>query len=127
MNNDFIDKLITEDVLKSSGFINIDKKDIENLKMKSTFIDGIKSTGHPSELIDMIETAVTKIEDEHKQTSKCALLVIKQPVESELRMEDVTSISEVFSEKDNYDYVWGISTDDNLTSGDISIIVLLGF
>ena len=128
MNKESLDKLITEEVLKTSGFINIDERDVKNLRQKSAFVDGKKSTGHPSELRAMIENAVSQMENEHEQVSKHALLVIKQSTGKELKMDDIMSISEVFSEKrDDFDFVWGISTDSNLSSDNISIILLLGF
>ena len=128
MNKELLDKLITEEVLKTSGFINIDERDVKNIRQKSAFVDGKKSTGHPSELRTMIENAVSQMEDEHEQVSKHALLVIKQSTGQELKMDDMMSISEVFSERrDDFDFVWGISTDSNLSSDNISIVLLLGF
>ena len=76
MKKELLDKLITEEVLKTSGFINIDEKDVKNILQKSAFVDGSKSIGHPSELKKLIENAVAKIESKHKLMSKCALLVI---------------------------------------------------
>lgn len=128
MSKDLIYKLISEDILKSSGFINIDKSDVESLRKKSAFVDGVKSIGHPSDLGKMIEDAVKKVESEHHQSSKCALLVIKQVAAGELNVDDVMAISESFYEKKNdFDFVWGVSTDSNLSSGTISIVLLLGF
>ena len=128
MSKELIDKLISEDILKSSGFINIDKSDVENLRKKSAFIDGFKSIGHPSDLGKMIEEAVKKVEIEHHQSSKCALLVIKQAAAGELDVDNVMAISESFSEKkEDFDFVWGLSTDSDLSSGTISIVLLLGF
>lgn len=128
MSKELIDKLISEDILKSSGFINIDKSDVENLRKKSAFIDGIKSIGHPSDLSKMIEDAVNKVEIEHRLPSKSALLVIKQAAAGELNVEDVMAISEAFSEKrEDFDFVWGVSTDSELSTGEISVIILLGF
>lgn len=127
MNKELIDKLISEDILNSSGFINIDQADVENLRKKSAFIDGIKSMGHLSDLGIMIDDAVKKLESEHHRSSKCALLVIKIHATGELNVDDVMAISESFSDRQNdYDFVWGISTDSDI-SGTISIILLLGF
>lgn len=128
MNKEQLDKLISEEILKSSGFINVDEKDVRNLIQRSAFIDGTKSMGPPSELRSMIENAVTQIESNHKQTSKRALLVIKQSAVSELNLDDMMSVSEVFSERrDDFDFVWGLSTDSDLSSDNISVIILLGF
>lgn len=128
MKKELLDKLITEEVLKTSGFINIDEKDVKNIMQKSAFVDGSKSIGHPSELKILIENAVAKIESKYKLMSKRALLVIKQSTGSELKMDDMMVISEVFSERqDDFDFVWGLSTDSSLTCGDISVILLLGF
>lgn len=128
MEKELLDKLITEEVLKTSGFINIDEKDVKNIMQKSAFVDGTKSIGHPSELKNLIENAVAQIESEHKRMSKHALLVIKQSTGSELQMDDMMVISEVFSERqDDFDFVWGLSTDSSLSCGDISVILLLGF
>lgn len=128
MDKEKLDKLISEEILKSSGFINVDEKDVRNLIQRSAFIDGTKSMGSPSELRRMIENAVTQIESNHNQTSKRALLVIKQSTGSELNMDDMMSVSEVFSERrDDFDFVWGLSTDSNQSSGNISVIILLGF
>lgn len=128
MSKELIDKLISKDILKTSGFINIDKSDVENLRKKSAFIDGVKSIGHPSDLSKMIEDAVNKVETDHRQSSKSALLVIKQAAAGELSVEDVMAISEAFSEKrEDFDFVWGVSTDSDLSIGEISVIILLGF
>lgn len=128
MSKELIDKLISEDILKSSGFINIDKSDVEALRKKSAFIDGVKSIGHPSDLGKMIEDAVKKIESDHCLPSKSALLVVKQSAAGELTVEDVMAISEAFSgKKDDFDFVWGMSTDSSLSSGTISVVLLLGF
>ena len=128
MKKELLDKLITEEVLKTSGFINIDEKDVKNILQKSAFVDGSKSIGHPSELKKLIENAVAKIESKNKLMSKCALLVIKQSTGSELTIDDMMVISEVFSvRQDDFDFVWGLSTDSSLTCGDISVILLLGF
>lgn len=128
MNTELLDKLISEEILKSSGFINVDEKDVKNLMQRSAFIDGTKSMGPPSELRSLIENAVNQIERNHNQTSKRALLVIKQSTSSELNMDDMMSVSEAFSERrDNLDLVWGVSTDSDLSSGIISVVLLLGF
>lgn len=128
MDKVLLDKLISEEILKSSGFINVDEKDVKSLIQRSAFIDGTKSMGPPSELRRMIDNAVTQIESNHNQTSKRALLVIKQSTGNELNMDDMMSVSEAFSERrDDFDFVWGLSTDSDLSSGSICVIILLGF
>lgn len=128
MDKEILDKLISEEILKSPGFINVDEKDVRNLIQRSAFIDGTKSIGPPSELSNMIESAAAQIEGNHNQTSKRALLVIKQSAPNELNMDDMVSLPEIFSDRqDDFNFVWGLSTDSNLSFGDISIILLLGF
>lgn len=128
MNKNSVEKLIAEDVLKTSGFINIDRKDVENLRKKSDLIDGIKLVGHSSDLSEMIENAISQVEAEQSRPSKCALIVIKQSTAGELDVEDIMSITEAFSGKsEDFDFVWGVSTDSNLSPGEISLVVLLGF
>ena len=122
-------KKYIEEIIETSGFINIDIHDVDNFMQDLEIIDAIKVHGLSNSIEELLTDALRTLQ-ERNSPHKCIkiLFSIKSSNIGEITMDEMNKISEVLSQCDEeISVVWGLATNNNLKQGEIEIIVLSGF
>lgn len=119
---------ILSDVVNTSGFVNLDQTDIDNLKASVDTLDAIKLAGKDDAIGNLLSVAISTLKDSNKDKSiKKLLFAIRLAKESNFIVEYISKIRDVLeTTSGDFDFVWGISTNENLECGSIELIVVVG-
>lgn len=122
-------KKYIEEIIETSGFINIDNHDVDNFLQNLEIVDAIKVHGQTNSVEELLADALKTLQEKNSP-HKCIkiLFSIKSSNIGEITMDDMNKISEVLSQCDEeINVVWGLSTNDKLNQGEIELIILCGF
>ena len=122
-------KKYIEEIIETSGFINIDNHDVDNFLQNLEIVDAIKVHGLSNSVEELLADALKTLQ-ERNNPHKCIkiLFSIKSSNIGEISMGDINKISEVLSQCDEeISLVWGLSTNDKFNQGEIELIILCGF
>ena len=122
-------KKYIEEIIETSGFINIDNHDVDNFLQNLEIVDAIKVHGQSNSVEELLADALKTLQEKNSP-HKCIkiLFSIKSSNIGEITMDDMNKISEVLSQCDEeISVVWGLSTNDKLNQGEIELIILCGF
>lgn len=123
-----VDILLSE-MVKGSGFVNLDQNDIDNFKQSVASLDAEKLKGTCSEVGSLLMKGLNALilRNENKPFSN-VLFSIKISEENKHLMdyvENVYDVIEHFTEEINSK--WGISINGNLKGDEVELIVVIGF
>lgn len=122
-------KKYIEEIIETSGFINIDNHDVDIFLQNLEIVDAIKVHGQSNSVEELLADALKTLQEKNSP-HKCIkiLFSIKSSNIGEITMDDMNKISEVLSQCDEeISVVWGLSTNDKLNQGEIELIILCGF
>lgn len=122
-------KKYIEEIIETSGFINIDNHDVDNFLQNLEIVDAIKVHGQTNSVEELLADALKTLQEKNSP-HKCIkiLFSIKSSNIGEITMDDMNKISEVLSQCDEeISVVWGLSTNHKLNQGEIELIILCGF
>lgn len=122
-------KKYIEEIIETSGFINIDNHDVDNFLQNLEIVDAIKVHGQTNSVEELLADALKTLQEKNSP-HKCIkiLFSIKSSNIGEITMDDMNKISEVLSQCDEeISVVWGLSTNDKLNQSEIELIILCGF
>ena len=122
-------KKYIEEIIETSGFINIDNHDVDIFLQNLEIVDAIKVHGQTNSVEELLADALKTLQEKNNP-HKCIkiLFSIKSSNIGEITMDDMNKISEVLSQCDEeISVVWGLSTNDKLNQGEIELIILCGF
>lgn len=127
MKQEDINTLLS-DVVNTSGFVNLDQTDIDNLKAGVDTLDAIKLAGKDDAIGNLLSVAISTLKDSNKDKSiKKMLFAIRLAKESNFMVEYMSKVREVLENMSgDFDFVWGISTNENLEYSSIELIVVVG-
>ena len=128
MEKEKLEQLIQQDFIENNSLICIDENDMEKLRTDSDFMDGCKRACFAKEMNAHLLAALDEVRNSHAG-AKLKRLAIKLLFnrESELMMEEMSGLSEVFDTLGDVDVMWGIGRNDNFLNGKIAICVVAGF
>ncbi len=128
MEKEKLEQLIQQDFIENNSLICIDENDMEKLRTDSDFMDGCKKACFAKEMNAHLLAALDEVRNSHAG-AKLKRLAIKLLFnrESELMMEEMSRLSEVFDTLGDVDVMWGIGRNDNFLNGKIAICVVVGF
>ncbi len=125
MKQEDINTLLS-DAVNTSGFVNLDQADIDNLKAGVDTLDAIKLAGKDEVIGTLLSVAISTLKDSNRdKTIKKMLFAIRLAKENTLMVDYMAKLRDVLETVD-FDFVWGISTNDNLECGSIELIVVVG-
>ena len=122
-------KKYIEEIIETSGFINIDNHDVDNFLQNLEIVDAIKVHGQTNSVEELLADALKTLQEKNNP-HKCIkiLFSIKSSNIGVITMDDMNKISEVLSQCDEeISVVWGLSTNHKLNQGEIELIILCGF
>ncbi len=127
MKQEDINTLLS-DILNTSGFVNLDKTDIDNLKTGVDTLDAIKLSGKDEAIGNLLSVAISTLKDSNKdKTIKKLLFAIRLAKESNFMIELVSKVRDVLeTASGDFDLVWGLSTNEDLECDNIELIVVVG-
>lgn len=127
MKQEDINTLLS-DVVNTNGFVNLDQTDIDNLKAGVDTLDAIKLAGKDDAIGNLLSVAISTLKDSNKDKSiKKMLFAIRLAKESNFMVEYMSKVREVLENMSgDFDFVWGISTNENLEYSSIELIVVVG-
>ena len=128
LNQSNVEVLIAEEILAGNGIIRLDEQDVKNLRDSSDFIDGPVVDGKLDELGKLADQGINSLKEAHPQDTLTMLMVkIRIAIHSDLLMEQMESIHDVFSNlDDDISFMWGVEVDAPVPE-EVRICVLGGF
>ena len=128
LNQSNVEVLIAEEILAGNGIIRLDEQDVKNLRDSSDFIDGTVVDGKLDELGKLADQGINSLKEAHPQDALTMLMVkIRIAIHSDLLMEQMESIHDVFSNlDDDISFMWGVEVDAPVPE-EVRICVLGGF
>ncbi len=128
MSREEVEAMIMKDFIKNVGLICIDASDIMSIKENSDFMDGCKKNCHAKEMKECLQTAIDDMSKAHSD-AKLTHLAVKLLLnkESELMLDEMSSLGEIFDKHKGVEAVWGIGKNDSPQDGKIAICVVGGF
>lgn len=128
LNQSNVEVLIAEEILAGNGIIRLDEQDVKNLRDSSDYIDGTVVDGKLDELGKLADQGINSLKKAHPQDALTMLMVkIRIAIHSDLLMEQMESIHDVFSNlDDDISFMWGVEVDAPVPE-EVRICVLGGF
>ena len=128
LNQSNVEVLIAEEILAGNGIIRLDEQDVKNLRDSSDYIDGTVVDGKLDELGKLADQGINSLKEAHPQDALTMLMVkIRIAIHSDLLMEQMESIHDVFSNlDDDISFMWGVEVDAPVPE-EVRICVLGGF
>ena len=124
-----IEVLSEQEILKASGLIDIDRTDVDRLKVEADKLAAWQEEGEFSQVCELFENVLGKMEEENAGLTclKC-LVLIKVSEEEDLTLEQMSIIRQMFGKVgDGFDCLWGVASDKGVRKGNVKIVVLCGF
>ena len=128
MSREEVEAMIMKDFIKNVGLICTDAGDIKTIKENSDFLDGCKKFCYAKEMKECLQTAIDDMSKAHSD-AKLTHLAVKLLLnkESELMLEEMYSLGEIFDKLEGVETIWGIGKNDSPQNGKIAICVVGGF
>lgn len=128
MSKEEVETMIVKDFIADVGLICIDAGDIVAIRQDSDFMDGCKKMCYAKEIKENLQSAIGEMVKAHSD-AKLSHLAVKLLFnkESELMMDEVSALGEVFDSLKETEIVWGIGKNNNPQNGKISICIVGGF
>ena len=123
-----IEVLIEQEILNASGLIDIDRTDVDRLKVEADKLAAWQEEGEFSQVCELFENVLGKMEKENAGLTclKC-LVLIKVSEEEDLTLERMSIIRQMFGKVgDGVDCLWGVASDKGVRKGSVKIVVLCG-
>ena len=127
MTKDEVEAMIMKDFIADVGLICIDARDIIAICEHSDFIDGCRKKCYANDMKENLQSAIDEMIKVHSDAIMTHLAVKLQfNKESELMMNEMSALSDIFDSLKGTEVVWGIGRNDNPHSGKISICIVCG-
>ena len=128
MSDEELEAMILKDFIANTGLICIDAGDIKMIRDQSDFMDGNRKTCYAKELKEHLQATLTELTEAHPDArlERVAIKLLFNK-ESELMMEEMSAINEVFDNLENVELIWGIGRNENSLDGKIAICIVAGF
>ena len=123
-----VEVMIAKDFIKNVSLLGVDAGDIKAIKENSDFLDGCKKYCYAKEMKVCLQTAIDNMSKAHAD-AKLAHLGVKLLLnkESELMLDEISTLGDVFNNLEGVEVVWGIGKNDSPQNGKIAICVVGGF
>ena len=128
MTNEEVEVMIAKDFIKNVSLLGVDAGDIKAIKENSDFLDGCKKYCYAKEMKVCLQTAIDNMSKAHadaKLTHLGVKLLLNK--ESELMLDETSTLGDVFNNLEGVEVVWGIGKNDSPQNGKIAICVVGGF
>ena len=128
MSKEEVEVMITKDFIKNVSLLGGDSGDIIAIKEDCDFLDGCKKYCYAKEMKTCLQSAIDDMSKAHAD-AKLANLGVKLLLnkESELMMDETSTLGDVFNKLEGVEAVWGIGKNDSPQNGKIAICVVGGF
>lgn len=128
MSDEELEAMILKDFVANKGLICIDAGDIKMIRDDSDFMDGNRKTCYAKDMKEHLQSALTELTEAHTgaRLERVAIKLLFNK-ESELMMEEMSAINDVFGNLDDVELIWGIGRNENSHDGKIAICVVAGF
>lgn len=128
MSDEEHEAMILKDFIANTGLICIDAGDIKMIRDNSDFMDGNRKTCYAKDMKEYLQTTLTELVEAHPdaQLERVAIKLLLNK-ESELMMEEMSAINEVFDNMEDVELIWGIGRNENSHDGKIAICIVAGF
>ena len=128
MSDEELEAMILKDFVANKGLICIDAGDIKMIRDDSDFMDGNRKTCYAKDMKEYLQSALTELTEAHSgaRLERVAIKLLFNK-ESELMMEEMSAINDVFGNLDDVELIWGIGRNENSHDGKIAICVVAGF
>ena len=128
MSDEELEAMILKDFVANKGLICIDAGDIKMIRDDSDFMDGNRKTCYAKDMKEYLQSALTELTEAHAgaRLERVAIKLLFNK-ESELMMEEMSAINDVFGNLDDVELIWGIGRNENSHDGKIAICVVAGF
>lgn len=127
MNRKSVEKMILKDFIAEPGLIGIDAGDIKAIREDCDFMDGQRVVCYAKEMKECLQTAIDDMNKAHSD-AKLTHLAVKLLLnkESEMMLDEMSSLGEIFDKQKGVEAVWGIGKNDSPQDGKIAICVVGG-
>jgi hypothetical protein len=128
MSDEELEAMILKDFIANTGLICIDAGDIKMIRDNSDFMDGNRKTCYAKDMKEHLQTTLTELIEAHPDArlERVAVKLLFNK-ESELMMEEMSAINEVFDNLEDVELIWGIGRNENSHDGKIAICIVAGF
>lgn len=128
MSKEEVETMIMKYFIADVRFICIDAGDIIAIQQDSDYMDGCKKICYAKEIKENLQSAIAEMVKAHSD-AKLSHLAVKLLFnkESELMMDEMSALGEVFDSLKETEIVWGIGKNDNPQNGKITICIVGGF
>ena len=128
MSDEELEAMILKDFVANKGLICIDAGDIKMIRDNSDFMDGTRKACYAKDMKEHLQSALTELTEAHANArlERVAIKLLFNK-ESELMMEEMSAINEVFQNLDDVELIWGIGRNEDSYDGKIAICVVAGF
>ena len=91
-------------------------------------MDGNRKTCYAKDMKEYLQSALTELTEAHvdARLERVAIKLLFNK-ESELMMEEMSAINEVFGNLDEVELIWGIGRNEDSNEGKIAICIVAGF
>lgn len=128
MSDEEVESMIQKDFIANSGLICIDAGDIKMIRDNSDFMDGNRKTCYAKDMKEHLQTTLTELIEAHPDARmECVAVKLLFNKDSELMMEEMSAINEVFDNLEGVELIWGIGRNENSHDGKIAICIVAGF
>lgn len=128
MSTEEVEKMILKDYIANTGLICIEAGDIKAIRENSDFIDGGKKICYAKDMKENLVSSLDELQKVHIGKRLVGLAVkFLFNKESELMMEEMSAMNEVFDSLKDVEVVWGIGKNDKPRNGKIAICIVAGF
>ena len=128
MSDEELEAMVLKDFVANKGLICIDAGDIKMIRDNSDFMDGNRKACYAKDMKEHLQSALTELTEAHANArlERVAIKLLFNK-ESELMMEEMSAINEVFQNLDDVELIWGIGRNEDSYDGKIAICVVAGF
>lgn len=128
MSDEELEAMILKDFVANKGLICIDAGDIKMIRDNCDFMDGNRKTCYAKDMKEHLQSALTELTEAHSDArlERVAIKLLFNK-ESELMMEEMSAINEVFENLDDVELIWGIGRNEDSHDGKIAICIVAGF
>lgn len=98
------------------------------IRDNSDFMDGNRKTCYAKDMKEHLQATLTELIEAHPDArlERVAVKLLFNK-ESELMMEEMSAINEVFDNLEDVELIWGIGRNENSHDGKIAICIVAGF
>jgi hypothetical protein len=128
MSDEELEAMILKDFVANKSLICIDAGDIKMIRDNCDFMDGNRKTCYAKDMKEHLQSALTELTEAHvdARLERVAIKLLFNK-ESELMMEEMSAINEVFGNLEDVELIWGIGRNEDSNDGKIAICIVAGF